>query len=77
MTGTMFSNQNMTRYASVSRANASFSCADIAIILDAMILASIIICALLGLSILGISLVLLAVLLHSGKVNMPRAQRFS
>ena len=76
MTGTM-SNQNMTRYASAPRANAAFSCANIAIILDAMILASIIICALLGLSILGISLVLLVVLLESVKVNTPRAQRFS
>lgn len=77
MTRSMYSYQNMSCYASAPCANAAFSCAYIAMILDAMILASIIICALLGLSVLGISLVLLAVLLESAKVNIPRAQRIS
>ena len=78
MTYPMYSNQNMSCHASAPCANAAFSCANIAIILDAIILASIlIICALIGLSILGISLVAAVVLLYTVKVNMRRAQRFS
>ena len=78
MTCAMYSNQNMSCYASAPCANAASFCANIAIILDAMILASIlIICALIGLSILGISLVAAVVLLYTVKVNMRRAQRFS
>ena len=75
MRGTMQNHQMPMTFGSC--ANAAFSCAKIAAIMDAILVASIIICGLIGLiglSILGIVLVLLAVLVLCGKVYM-RAQR--
>lgn len=75
MTCTSRNNQKMSCRASAFCANAASFCANIAVV-DAIFVASIIICALLGLFVLGISLVLLVVLLHLGKVNRFRAQKF-